>query len=83
MKGHGGKVMPPVVGKEDVALVAAEPVGNYAVRLTFDDGHDTGLYTWQKLYELGSEYETKWQRYLERLADAGHERVCPEPDDAG
>lgn len=72
-----------VTGKERVGIERIEPVGRYAVKLVFDDGHDTGLYTWQKLYELGAEYDTKWRRYLERLAEAGHERGSPEPDDAG
>ena len=48
-----------------------EPVGNYAVRILFDDGHDTGLYTWTYLHELGREREQKWQHYLARLADLG------------
>ncbi len=70
VKGHG-EVMPPVTGKEDVALVNAEPVGNYAVRLIFDDGHDTGLYTWDYLYRLGAEVSERWGAYIKRLADAG------------
>ncbi len=55
-------------------IARIEPVGSYAVRLVFDDGHDTGLYTWPILYELCSERDRKWQRYLERLAAAGHAR---------
>ena len=74
VKGHGGKVMPPVVGKEDVALLSAEPVGNYAVRLTFDDGHDTGLYTWDYLYQLGADVTSRWDAYLKRVAEAGTPR---------
>jgi DUF971 family protein len=61
-------------GKENVVLKAVEPIGQYAVRLIFDDGHDTGLYTWKYLFELGSEYQAKWQRYLDRLAQYGYER---------
>jgi len=72
-----------VTGKERVGIERIEPVGRYAVKLVFDDGHDTGLYTWQKLYELGVNYESKWRRYLERLADAGHERAGEESGDAG
>ena len=52
VQGHGGDKPPVPVGKENVAIVAMEHVGNYAVRLTFDDGHDTGLYTWNTLREL-------------------------------
>jgi DUF971 family protein len=63
-----------VVGKENVAIARIEPVGRYAVRLVFDDGHDTGLYTWNVLHELIRNRDRKWQRYLERLAAAGHAR---------
>jgi len=63
-----------VTGKEGVAIEHIEPVGRYAVKLVFDDGHNTGLYTWKILYELGKDYDTKWQRYLERLALAGQPR---------
>jgi len=59
------------VGKQNVAITKVEPVGHYAVRLIFDDGHDSGLYAWKYLYELGSEHTQKWQRYLERLAELG------------
>src|ERR1700722_1174711 len=59
-----------VRGKGKVLIVAVEQVGQYAVKLVFDDGHDTGLYTWQYLAELGREYEQKWARYLERCAQA-------------
>jgi DUF971 family protein len=63
-----------VVGKESVGIVAVEPVGRYAVRLVFDDGHDSGLYTWPILYELCRDQQRKWARYLERLAEHGHVR---------
>ncbi len=62
------------MGKENVTITAIEPVGRYAVKLVFDDGHDTGIYTWQTLHRLGSEQETLWQEYLHKLAQAGHER---------
>ena len=62
------------VGKEAVNINAIVPVGNYGVRLEFDDGHDTGIYTWERLYELGKNQETYWQHYLNRLAQAGHQR---------
>jgi len=63
-----------VTGKENVGIKAVEPVGRYAVRLVFDDGHDTGLYTWPILYELCRDQDAKWRRYLERLAEAGISR---------
>jgi DUF971 family protein len=63
--GHGGE-MPLVIGKENVGVKAVEPIGYYAVRLVFDDGHSTGLYTWQYLYELGTEHTVKWAIYLAR-----------------
>ncbi len=63
-----------VTGKEDVAIASIEPVGRYAIRLVFDDGHNTGLYTWPVLYELCTHKESKWRRYLERLKQAGIER---------
>lgn len=62
VKGHGGP-MPPVLGKEDVRVLRVEPVGQYAVRLVFDDGHDSGLYTWNYLYTLGVEQKERWERY--------------------
>jgi DUF971 family protein len=55
-----------------------EPVGRYAVKLVFDDGHDTGLYTWDTLYELGAQFDAKWRRYLERLETAGERRSAAE-----
>ncbi len=72
--GHGPGQEVLQVGKEDVNITAIEPQGNYAVKLVFDDRHDTGIYTWDYLYELGSDYDNKWQDYLERLKAAGHER---------
>jgi DUF971 family protein len=63
-----------VVGKENVAIARVEPVGRYAVRLVFDDGHDTGLYTWTVLYDLCLNHDRKWRRYLERVAAAGAKR---------
>ena len=72
--GHGPGQEVLQVGKEDVNITAIEPQGNYAVKLVFDDRHDTGIYTWDYLYELGADYDSKWQDYLERLKAAGHER---------
>ena len=74
VKGHAAGEGVLVTGKENVGIARIEPVGRYAVRLVFDDGHDTGLYTWAVLYELCAERERKWARYLERLAQAGKPR---------
>jgi DUF971 family protein len=71
VKGHGGEGVLQV-GKEHVQIIDIQPVGNYCIKLVFDDGHDTGLYTWTLLYELGRDKETKWQAYLARLTAAGH-----------
>ena len=57
-------------GKQNVGIKAVEPIGQYAVKLVFDDGHDTGLFTWKYLYELGREQPERWARYLERRAQA-------------
>jgi len=72
--GHGPGQEVLQVGKEDVNITAIEPVGNYAVKLVFDDNHDSGLYSWDHLYELGAEQEKKWQDYLDKLEAAGHKR---------
>ena len=61
-------------GKENVQVTRVEPTGQYAVRLIFDDGHDTGLYSWKYLYELGRDFTAKWQHYLSRLKQYGYER---------
>ena len=64
-------------GKENVAITSIEPVGHYAVRLVFDDGHDSGLYSWTYLHDLGGNMEANWQRYLDRLQAAGYARQKP------
>lgn len=74
VKGHGPGQEVLVLGKENVGINAVEPVGQYAVKLVFDDGHDTGLYTWKYLSELGREQSEKWARYLERCAAAARAR---------
>jgi len=74
VKGHGPGQGVLQVNKEDVNITRIEPVGNYAVRLYFDDGHHTGLYTWDYLYDLGANKEAYWQQYLEQLAAAGYQR---------
>ena len=74
VQGHSAGECVLVTGKEGVGIRTVEPVGLYAVRLVFDDGHDTGLYTWKYLRELGTEREARWAAYLRRLAQAGHTR---------
>lgn len=74
VKGHGPGQEVLVLGKENVGIAAIEPVGQYAVKLVFDDGHDTGLYTWKYLQELGREQVQKWARYVARRARAVRER---------
>ena len=81
VRGHGPgqEVLQP--GKKDVEITAIEPVGNYAVKIVFSDGHDTGLYSWDYLYELGKNESKLWQQYVEKLAVAGlyRESVVPKP----
>ena len=72
--GHGPGQEVLQTGKMNVGISAIKPVGNYALQLVFDDGHDTGLYSWQYLYELCLQRENKWQHYLERLEQAGASR---------
>lgn len=71
VRGHGAEQEILQTGKEDVNITAIEPVGNYAIKLTFSDGHDTGLYSWDYLYDLAANYEALWLEYLGRLAMAG------------
>jgi DUF971 family protein len=71
VKGHGPGQEVLVLGKENVGIRAVDPVGQYAVKLVFDDGHDTGLYTWKYLYELGRDQQQNWAKYLARKAAAG------------
>ncbi|VAW61275.1 FIG00899427: hypothetical protein [hydrothermal vent metagenome] len=73
--GHGPGQEILQVGKSGVNIKAIEPVGMYAVKLVFDDGHDSGLFTWQYLYSLGDNKEAKWASYLQRLKDAGHKHA--------
>ena len=74
VKGHGPGQEVLQTGKETVNISKIEPVGNYAVRLVFDDGHETGLYTWDYLYELGENYENNWTNYLNELNKLGYKR---------
>jgi DUF971 family protein len=67
-KGHGGAAPPPVKGKAHISVLDAQPVGRYAVRIVFDDGHDTGLYSWDLIHQLGAEKDARMQTYRETLA---------------
>lgn len=74
VRGHGPGQEVLQVGKKDVEITKVEPVGNYAVQLTFSDGHDSGLYSWDYLYEMGVNQDAMWRHYLERLDEAGASR---------
>ncbi|MFZ0487868.1 MAG: DUF971 domain-containing protein [Arenicellales bacterium] len=80
VKGHGPGQEVLQVGKERVNIVAIEPVGTYAVTLRFDDGHDTGIYSWKYLYDLAVNRARYWQSYLDKLSEAGVAR-SPQPYD--
>ncbi|MEQ6340570.1 MAG: DUF971 domain-containing protein [Gammaproteobacteria bacterium] len=80
VRGHGPGQEVLQLDKENVNISAIEPVGNYAVRLVFDDGHNTGLYSWNVIYTLGENYDTFWREYLARLEKAGHARNEPSID---
>ena len=74
VQGHGPHQKKTVPGKRDVAIIAIEPVGNYAVRLVFDDLHDTGIYSWEYLHDLGREQDRRWSAYLAALTARGLRR---------
>ena len=74
VRGHGVGQEVLQTGKRSVNISALEPVGHYALKLTFDDGHDSGLFSWDYLYELGVKQDANWQDYLNRLAAAGATR---------
>ena len=74
VQGHGPLERQFVAGKRDVRITALEPIGHYAVRIVFDDGHDSGLFTWSYLLELGRKHDEKWQAYLEGLSSRGLDR---------
>ena len=77
VQGHGPGPGELQTGKENVQVTSIEAIGLYAVRLIFDDGHDSGLYTWKYLYELGAQQAEYWQDYLDRLKSAGYARHDP------
>ncbi|BCH24642.1 hypothetical protein MesoLjLc_43090 [Mesorhizobium sp. L-8-10] len=74
VQGHSPEQRVTVPGKKNVAILKIEPVGNYAVRITFDDFHDTGIFTWNYLHQLGHEKAQRWQAYLDELAEKGLSR---------
>ena len=74
VQGHGPKEKKIIPGRRHVGIIAVEPVGNYAVRIVFDDLHDTGIYSWDYLRELGREQASRWQAYLKALAALGLSR---------
>jgi DUF971 family protein len=74
VQGHSPEQRVTVPGKRNVAILKIEPVGNYAVRITFDDMHDTGIFTWTYLHTLGHERDERWQAYLDELAEKGLSR---------
>src|SRR5262245_2746971 len=75
VKGHGPGQEVLVTGKQHVGIEAVEPVGQYAVKLVFDDGHDSGLYSWKYLRELGEKYPENWARYQARIQAARQEQT--------
>lgn len=74
VQGHGPGQEVLQYGKRNVNITQILPVGNYAVKLCFDDGHDSGLFTWEYLHSIGQQQELMWQRYLQKLSDAGLHR---------
>jgi DUF971 family protein len=74
VQGHSPEQRVTVPGKRNVAILKLEPVGNYAIRITFDDFHDTGIFTWDYLHQLGHEKEQRWRAYLDELAEKGLSR---------
>jgi DUF971 family protein len=83
VKGHGPGQEVLQTGKRHVGIVAIEPVGHYAVKPVFSDGHETGIYSWEYLYELGARQDDLWRQYEQRLADAGVDRDAPMPEEGG
>jgi DUF971 family protein len=74
VRGHGPGQEVLQVGKSNVIINNVIPVGSYAIKIEFDDGHDTGLYSWEYLYDLGKNQDALWQDYLQRMAAAGASR---------
>lgn len=78
VQGHGPGQEVLQVGKENVNIEQVDQVGNYAICIHFDDGHNTGIYSWDTLYKLGKQQARNWQDYLQRLEQAGHKRNPPQ-----
>ena len=74
VRGHGPGQGVLQIGKEDVTITQIDPVGAYAIQPYFDDGHDTGIYSWETLYDMGKNQEKYWAEYLQQLEAAGHKR---------
>lgn len=83
VQGHGPGQEVLQTGKRTIGVEGLEPVGNYAIKPTFSDGHDSGLFTWEYLYFLGSEQTQLWADYERRLQEAGVDRDAPMPEAAG
>ena len=80
VQGHSPEQAMLQVGKEKVNIIAIEPIGQYAVKLVFDDRHNSGLYTWDLLYSLGQNRLQNWQDYLQKLRQSGHQRMAQSTD---
>ena len=74
VQGHGPSQKTLIAGRREVGMMAIEPVGNYAIRITFDDLHDTGIYTWSYLYDMGTNLDAIWSSYIDALEAAGLSR---------
>ncbi len=74
VQGHGPSQKKLIAGRREVGMMAIEPVGNYAIRITFDDLHDTGIYTWSYLYDMGTNLDATWKGYIDALEAAGLSR---------
>lgn len=83
VQGHGPGQETLQTGKRNVTLTGLEPVGNYAVQPGFSDGHDTGIFTWDYLYFLGSQQQALWEEYAQKLQAAGLDRDAPMPEKSG
>lgn len=83
VRGHGEGQETPQTGKREVSIASIEPVGSYALQPTFSDGHSTGIYTWDYLFDLATNQDKYWAEYFEKLARAGLERDTPMPTKAG
>ncbi|WP_310636697.1 DUF971 domain-containing protein [Delftia acidovorans] len=82
VQGHGPGQEVLQTGKREVSITGIEPVGNYAIKPFFSDGHESGLYTWEYLYELGRRQDEFWAQYLDRLQESGMDRDTPMPGKA-